>query len=94
MRQTTKKIHGEPIPLWEKLGLQPFPPVECYFSVGDKVIYTNDYGAKFIMFIAGFSEEINFYGGFIHLTSDPKSENGSAFWFAHLPQELSRLDDK
>ena len=97
-----KRIHGEPIPLWEKLGLQQFPPVECSFAVGDRVIYTNECGMKFDMDIIGFSNEVCFFGffkdrnsskitsgRFIHLKRHGKSEDGSCWWFPYSPQELT-----
>ena len=75
-----KRIHGEPILLWEKLGLQQFPSIECPFAIGDTVIYTNDYGVKFKMDIIGFSKDTSFYGRFIHLKPhEYEDEDGSAW---------------
>jgi hypothetical protein len=87
-----KRIHGEPIPPWKKLGLQQFPPIECNLSVGDEVVYTNTNGCSFDSIVIGFSENANFYGRFIHIFSygaDKKIDEG-AWWFPHTPQELTK----
>lgn len=83
-----KRIHGEPVPLWERLSLQPVPPVPCPFAAGDRVIYTNDYGLKFDMDVIGFSKDASFYGRFIHLARHGRDVNGSAWWYPHAPHEL------
>ena len=98
----TKQIHGKPIPLWEKLGLQQSPPVECPFAIGDRVIYTNEYGMKFDNEIIGFSDKVYFFGDrnsadcgrFIHLRRYGKSEDGDAWWFPYSPQEITMYDQK
>jgi len=83
-----KPIHGEAKPIWEKFGLFQFPPLECSFRVGDKVIYTNEAGIKFDMDVVGFSKDANFYGRFIHLVRHKSDGDGSAWWFPHHPSEL------
>jgi len=76
-----KRVHGERSPLWERLGLQEFPPTECGLSIGDRVTYTNDYGAKFSRVIIGFSERVGkSWGGVVHLSRDPNNVGGSAWW--------------
>jgi len=88
-----KRIHGVPEPLWQKLGLQEKPPADTDsgFAIGDRVIFTNDYGLKFDMDIIGFSESTSFYGRFIHLVRHKQNESGSAWWFPHLPSELKKV---
>ncbi len=93
-----KRIHGEPVPLWKELGLQQFPPIECPFTVGDRVIYANGYGAKFDMDIIGFSDKIYFFGDkdaastdqgrFIHLKRHGRSVDENAWWFPCSLREL------
>lgn len=83
-----KRIHGVPIPLWEKLGLKELPPAQCEFSVGDRVIFTNEYGLKFDMDVAGFSKDDSFYGKFIHLVSHGSDGSGNAWWFPHSLEEI------
>jgi hypothetical protein len=87
-----KRIHGAPQPVWEKFGLNEFPPVECKFKVGDKVTYTNDAGLKFDMDVVGFSEDDRFYGRFIHLVRHGSDGEGSAWWFPHHPSEVRKED--
>lgn len=86
-----KRVHGAPIPFWEKLGLREHPPVPCEFTLGERVVFTNEYGLSFDCQIIGFADEVeDFNGGFIHLIRHGKtSENGSAWWFPHAPSELA-----
>jgi len=58
-------------------------PIECRFKVGDKVIFTNDYGVQFKLEIVGFKNKLDEVGPhrFIYLNSD-------AWWFPHDPKEL------
>ena len=86
---TMQKIHGESMPLWQKHGLKPVPPFPCEFSIGDKVIFTNDNGITFEMVVIGFAENDNFYGRFIHTIRD--TWEGSAGWFPHHPSQLERI---
>ena len=83
-----KPMHGQPKHFWEEHGLSQFPPVECDFRVGDKVIYTNDNGLKFDMEVVGFSKDASFYGRFIHLIAHKTNGDGSAWWSPHHPSEL------
>ena len=95
MHKIAKQIHGEPIPFWKKLGLEPLPPIECPFAVGDTVIYTNDYGVKFKMDIIGFSKDTSFYGRFIHLKRHEHEDvDGCAWWCPCSPQEITPIDTK
>lgn len=63
------------------------PPVDCEFSVGDTVVFTNEYGVSFPgLRVIGFADDDSFYGRFIHL-------NTGAWWFPVRPGELT-LDAK
>lgn len=61
------------------------PPVPCDFKVGDKVVYTNEFGVIFKdMEIIGFSKsdhDLFKYGKFIHLNSD-------CYWMPESPDSL------
>ena len=74
----SKREHGK-FYLCDKLGLEENPPIQCDFKIGDKVIYTNDYGVKFNMEVIGFSETINDYGQFIHLAYSQTDYSGCAW---------------
>ena len=59
------------------------PPVECEFSVGDIVTFTNEYGVSFPgNKVIGFAADDEFYGRFIHLDKE-------AWWFPVRPAELT-----
>jgi len=90
MQTITKPVHGEPRPLWEQLGLKEAPPIECKFAIGDEVTFHNDYGLSCPMFVAGFSDHVTTFGGFIHLTRDPDKVSGSAWWFPNRPDQLTK----
>lgn len=81
-----KAIHGQPVPLWQRHGLKPSPPVACKFKLNDRVIYTNKQGAEFEQTIIGFSADDTFQGRFIHAIRE--TWEGSAGWFPHHPNEL------
>lgn len=88
-----KKIHGIE-KICDKLNLLEFPPIECKFSLMDKVIYTNDYGVKFEMIVVGFSQPV-FFGlsndpRFIHLAKN-ENINGSAYWFPHAEKDIKKV---
>lgn len=62
--------------------LKKEPPVECEFSVGDSVTFTNDYGVTFEnLTVVGFADEL-FHGRFIHLDTD-------SWWFPVRPESLT-----
>jgi len=88
-KREPKPIHGAPVPLWKRFGLQEHPPEPCPFSVGSRVIYTNDYGLRFDCDVIGFAEDTSFQGRFIHLVRHGRDGSGSAWWFPHLPSELA-----
>ena len=75
-----KRVHGERSPLWERLGLQEFPPIKCDLAIGDRVTFCNDYGFTCPMFVIGFSESATSWGGFICLARDPNNVGGGAWW--------------
>lgn len=83
-----KKIHGASKTLWEKFGLNEFPPVECAYKVGDHVVFTNENGVSFEMDIIGFAKDDSFYGRFIHLIRSGTDGSGSAWWFPCAPKEI------
>ena len=60
--------------------------LDCGFSVGDRVLFINDYGAYFTRKIIGFSRDLVAIerGDFIHLDSD-------AYWSAVSPNQLVLL---
>ena len=65
--------------------LSDMPPVACDFSVGDVVVFTNEFGVSFQnLVIIGFSEPDE-YNRFIHIHT-----KGSAYWFPHKPEELAK----
>ena len=86
-----KPIHGEKAPLYEHYKLKPVPPVPCDFCIGDRVIFTNEYGLKFDMDVIGFADNTEFYGRFIHIVRHGSNGDGSAWWFAHKPDELKKF---
>ena len=51
----SKPIHGAPQPKNIPFDMQTTPPSACGLKVGDRVIYTNSYGAKFQKTVRGFS---------------------------------------
>ena len=61
------------------------PPIPCEFSVGQHVIFTNDYGVEFRARVIGFAEDDSFRGRFIHLDT-------SSWWFPVKPESL-RADE-
>lgn len=65
-----KPIHGAPKPKNVPADMVSIPPVECGFSVGDAVIYTNDYGVKFERTVRGFTREVTSWGAFVYLDID------------------------
>ncbi|HDY7901191.1 TPA: hypothetical protein RQK56_004052 [Vibrio vulnificus] len=74
---TTRQSYDE---FLKRLKMEP--PVECEFSVGDRVTFTNEYGVSFPGYkVVGFAEE-EFYGRFIHLDK-------SSWWFPVKPSELT-----
>lgn len=62
-------------------SLSQTPPVECEFSIGDNVMYTNDYGVSFYGYkIIGFADNVE-HGKFIYL-------NFQCYWSAVTPESL------
>lgn len=62
--------------------LQSVPPVECLFSAGDVVTFTNDQGVSFEgLKVLGFAGEPT-HGRFIHLDKD-------SWWFPVHPGSLT-----
>lgn len=65
-------------------SLDKEPPVECEFSVGDTVTFTNEYGVSFSgLKVLGFAKDTLFQGRFIYLDS-------SCYWFAKKPESLRK----
>ena len=61
------------------------PPVPCDYAVGDKVMFTNDYGFTFGPYrVLGFAR-IPSYGRFIHIDFD-------SAWCAVKPESLSPVN--
>ena len=90
-----KPIHGTAIPIWQSLGLETVPPIQCALKLGDAVTFTNDAGLKFPgRRVIGFGKTVNgieptrnhpepgLIGSFIHIDS-------AAPWFPHRPDELT-----
>ncbi len=73
-----------------KKGLKTAPPkeIDCPYAVGDKVIFTNQFGNKFNMQIIGFSADDSFYGRFIHTIPEIGMDKG-AYWFPHRLSEIN-----
>ena len=78
-----KPIHGEHKPENGPDDIQPVPPVACEFRPGDRVLFTNDYGATFERTVVGFSPTVN-YGRFVYLDTD-------CWWFPVDPSSLKAL---
>lgn len=58
-------------------------PKESGFKIGDKVTFTNEFGAKFNgLNIIGFCKPTYENGGWIYLDTD-------AYWFPHRADELT-----
>ncbi len=53
-------------------------------KVGDTVIFTNDYGVKFLHKVIGFTTP-NKYGRCVYLDFD-------CYWFAEKPEKLQKVD--
>lgn len=67
-----------------KAGLLMQPPEGCDLKVGDKVTYTNDYGASFHGFtVIGFAKEPRF-GRFVHLDKD-------SYWVPVSRESLTKV---
>lgn len=83
-----KTIHGEPTPFHVKHGLSAIPPIPCAFTLGQKVVFTNDAGLKFERTVRAFSKEVSAtaYKGFIYIFAD-----NSSWWFPVLPESLSAI---
>lgn len=85
-----KPIHSEPQALWQKHGLQQFPSVPCQFKIGDRVIFTNDNGVKFVQTVVGFSADDSLPGRYVHTITD--TWEGSAGWFPHKLEQLAPIE--
>lgn len=57
----------------------------CRFKVGDRVIFTNDYGLKFPHVVRGFAKSPHPGNRFVYIFSD-------AWWFPVSPDRLERVD--
>lgn len=81
----TKPVHGAPRPRNVPSDMTHSPPVPCSFSVGDSVVYTNDYGVTFAHTIRGFTTPDNYqcakYGRFVYLDK-------GAWWYPVQPDSL------
>jgi hypothetical protein len=85
MPEQQAEINRRNFEKYVKNSLSPDPPVDCKYKVGDKVIFTNDYGISFEdMEVIGFRVHDDMKGRFIHL-----GDEGSAYWYPHGPGELS-----
>lgn len=63
-------------------ALEKTPPLACDFKVGDKVIYTNDYGVEFDLVVKGFDKLDQIcHGRFIYVFED-------AYWFSVRAEQL------
>lgn len=88
-----KPIHGEKLVHYVRFNLQSVPPVPCNYRIGEKVLYTNEFGVSFEMEVVGYSPDTSFYGRFIHLITAGTDGSGSAYWFPHTPEELTKLSN-
>lgn len=86
-----KPIHGAPAPSWRRFGLEEQPPEPTEYRIGQRVIFTNEYGLKFEMEVVGFAKDSSFQGRFIHTIRAGTDGSGSAWWFPHRPSELSPI---
>ena len=73
-----------------KNDLKAYPPIDCPYAVGDKVIFTNQAGCRFNAQIIGFAADDNFYGRFIHTIPESGGDK-DAYWF---PKRLSEISKK
>lgn len=82
---SAKPIHGEPAPFHVRQDLAATPPVPCDFKLGDRVIFTNDYGVKFERTVRAFSKELRpcNWGKFIYIFED-----NSSWWSPVGPESL------
>lgn len=78
---TTKPIHGAPKLRNVPTDMVATPPQPCDFSVGDSVVYVNDYGARFDRVVRGFAAEVHGQGRFVYLDND-------SWWFPVNPASL------
>ena len=82
--------------LWErakKYKLDSEPPQPTQFRLGDKVIFTNDYGVQFEEEVIGYSKTdpmYTKYGHFIHLL--PTNGTEEAFWYPHRENQLTKIN--
>ena len=91
--QKPKRIHGAPIPEWEKLGLlEHSPQPGDGLQIGDTGVYSNDYGVEFEEEVIGFSVPDPGFrnGAYIHLKTAGHSCDGSAWWFPHRADEFRK----
>ena len=89
-----KRQHGTAVPMWERLGLEQFSPVDCGYKVGDAVIYTNDYGVSFDMKVIGFSKQVTTFGGVVHLIGlEKETENGDAWWYPNRIDQITKKEN-
>lgn len=72
--------------------LHEAPPVPCDFSVGDRVIFTNDHGAEWDMVVIGFAAEVTSWGRFIYTDFHQESgHQGAAWWFPKRQDQIKHI---
>lgn len=82
------------VEFWKRFDLLETAPIECEYKIGEKVIYTNDYGLEFEVVIVGFSaDEVMFgkYGKFIHFVVDLSNPRSSAYWMPHKKSDFRKI---
>ena len=84
-----KRVHRETTPKNQPSDIQSTPHVPCDFAVGDKVTFTNDYGAAFDNIVMGFAKSPQGLNGerFVYLDSD-------CWWFPVSPESLVKRDEE
>lgn len=84
-----KPIHGEAVPFHVQHGYSDQSPIPCDFKLGDRVIYTNDYGLTFIRTVRAFKKAITpdfLPNNFIYIFGDT-----SCWWSPVAPETLKHL---
>ena len=79
----------------KKYNLDTEPPQPTQFKLGDKVIFTNDFGIEFEEEVIGYSKYdpmYTRYGHFIHII--PTSGLEEAFWYPHRENQLRKIETK
>lgn len=70
-----------------KSQLQQEPHIECDFKIGDRVMFTNDYGIVFGPYeVIGFAKPEAMVGSrFIHI-------DYASYWFPAKPESLEKIE--